>query len=337
MSASVVGVDLGGTKVAAASLADGSLGELAVAPTDLSGGAALIEQLVEIVGEARRDRVEAVGIGVPSAVDFETGSVVASANIPLAHVPLRKVLEERLGVPVFVDNDANVAALAEAHDENLQPAARNLVMITLGTGVGCGLVLGGRIYRGATGGAGELGHTLVALDLTDGVPEPVRFPQPWSLEWVAAGHAKDRLAAQSAAEAPDSALGRLHARGEEVGGRAVDRAALEGDPVALSIIKEWAERVGVGVANMINLFDPDEVVIGGGAAAGARDLLLDPVRGVAKGYVLPGIGRRTQVRLARHLVDAGVLGATLLAVHELEDAPPRGPTQPSATFTSGSS
>ena len=111
---------------------------------------------------------------MPSVVEFETGRVVSSVNIPLADVPLREVLGERLGVPVFVDNDATVAALAEAHDDELQLVARDLVMITVGTGVGGGLVLGGRIYRGATGGAGELGHTLIGLDLDGHVPAPDR-------------------------------------------------------------------------------------------------------------------------------------------------------------------
>ena len=118
-----------------------------------------------IVGRARGEHLDAVGIGVPSVVEFATGRVVSSVNIPLADVPLREVLGERLDVPVFVDNDATVAALAEAHDESLRLVARDLVMLTIGTGVGGGLVLGGQIYRGATGGAGELGHTIVGLDI----------------------------------------------------------------------------------------------------------------------------------------------------------------------------
>ena len=122
---------------------------------------------------------------MPSIVEFETGRVISSVNVPLADIPLRQVLGERLGVPVFVDNDATVAALAEAHDEELRPVVRNLVMLTVGTGIGGGLVLDGRIYRGSTGGAGELGHTIVGLDFRGPVPEPAGFPQPGSLEVVA--------------------------------------------------------------------------------------------------------------------------------------------------------
>ena len=183
----VIGVDLGGTKIAVARLKGTDLSESLIKPTDRSGQDALIEQLVAMIGECRGDELDGVGMGVPSVVEFETGRVVSSANIPLVDVPLREVLGERLGVPVFVDNDATVAALAEAHDDDLRMVARDLVMITVGTGVGGGLVLGGRIYRGATGGAGELGHTIVGMDLSGPVPDAGRFPQPGSLEAVRRG------------------------------------------------------------------------------------------------------------------------------------------------------
>jgi glucokinase len=318
---SVIGVDLGGTKVAVASLRDAELGESVMQPTDLSSTAALIEQLVAMVQGVRDDRLDAVGIGVPSIVEFESGRVVSSVNVPLADVPLRRVLGDRLGVPVFVDNDATVAALAEAHDESLKLVAENLVMLTFGTGVGGGLVLGGRIYRGATGGAGELGHTIVGLDFDREVPPPTPFPQPGSLEYVAAGHALDRLAGEVASEHPDSELGHLRAEGKLVSGIDAVQAGKEGDPAAARIVQLWGERVGIGIANAINTFDPAEVVIGGGAAR-AGELLLEPARRVALGYVVPGLGTRTNIRLAWHGVRAGVLGAALLALHELEASAP---------------
>src|SRR5205814_1565841 len=152
---------------------------------------------------------------VPSVVEFETGRVVSSVNVPLADVPLREVLGRRLGVPVFVDNDATVAALAEAHDERLAMVSRDLVMITVGTGIGGGLVLGGRIYRGATGGAGELGHTLIGLDLAGAAPSPGDFPQPGSLEALGAGRALDALVCEAVDTHPESLLGRMHADGKE--------------------------------------------------------------------------------------------------------------------------
>ncbi|HEX6460338.1 MAG TPA: ROK family protein [Thermoleophilaceae bacterium] len=313
----VVGVDLGGTKVAAGSLHESELSAVVVEPTEQSSSAALLDQLVAMVERLRCGQLDGVGIGVPSVVEFESGRVVASVNLPLADIPLRRVLEERLGVPVFVDNDATVAALAEAHDHEFSIVSLNLVMLTVGTGVGGGLILGGRIYRGATGGAGELGHTLIGLNLVDAVPAPVNFPQPGSLERLAAGQALDRLAASAAAADADSGLGRRRAAGEPVLGPDVVRCARAGDVGAARIIELWGERLGIGVANAINTFDPNEVVIGGGAAR-AGDLLLEPARRTALGYVVPGAGRETTIRLARHGAKAGVLGAALLAEHELQ-------------------
>jgi len=309
----VVGVDLGGTKVAVARLRGGRLGDSLVEPTNRSSATAPIDQLDALVERVRSEATSAVAIGVPSVVEFETGRVVSSVNVPLADLPLRQLLGARLGVPVFIDNDATVAALAEAHDEQLRSVAHDLVMLTIGTGVGGGLVLGGRIYRGAA----ELGHTIVGLEAWDrAVPVPTAFPQPGSLESFAAGHALDRLAAQAAERHPASALGRLRAGGRSVLGADAVRAARDGDQAAAAAVEIWAEHVGIGVANAINTFDPDEVVIGGGAGV-AGELLLEPATRVARGYVLPGLGTRTVIRLARHGVRAGVLGAALLARHEV--------------------
>jgi glucokinase len=328
MSAPVIGIDLRPSKVAVAPLRDGRLAESLVQPTERSEASALIDQLAAMVESTRTDDLRGVGIGVPRIVEFETGCVVSTSrpasavtngavDLPLADVPLRQVLGERLGVPVFVDNDANVAALAEAHDEELELVARHLVMLTIGTGVAGGLVLGGRIYRGATGAAGELGHTILGLDLAGAVPAPMGFPQPGSLEFAASGHALDRLAAVAGRVHPGSALARFRAEGKPVLSAGVIEAALDGDESAARMVEIWGQRIGIGVANAIHTFDPEEVVIGGDAArAGA--LLLEPARRVALEYVLPGLGAHTTIRLARDGGNAGVIGAALLARSELE-------------------
>jgi glucokinase len=317
----VVGIDVGGTKVAATLLGPNGIGEHVQQPTALTSGDELIEQLVAVVGEAAGgESYDAVGIGVPSIVRFETGEIAASTNIPLKGVPLRRVLGERLGVPVFVDNDATVAALAEAHDDGLQPAARNLVMITVGTGIGGGIVIDGRIFRGGSGGAGELGMTLIGLACEpDMQAASEHFPQPGSLEALASGTALDRFARAAAAAEPSSALGTQVAAGRQVLGADAVAAAAHGDQAAKAAVDRWAHALGVGIANAINAFDPDEVVIGGGGAA-AGDVLLEPAAAFAAGYVHPGLQGRAKVRLAHWGATAGVLGAALLAVHELERA-----------------
>src|SRR3954471_11302788 len=181
-------------KVEVAVLEDGKLGPPRTRPTETESPDALVDQLQEAIEEALP--AEAIGIGIPSVVDFATGTARSSVNIPLENVPLRKILRKRLDIPVFVDNDATVAAVAEAHGPDAKVDVRHLVMLTVGTGIGGGIVIDGHISRGATGAAGELGHIIIGADLEDGAPEPHGFPQPGSLERLASGRALDRLAAE---------------------------------------------------------------------------------------------------------------------------------------------
>jgi glucokinase len=299
MTQRFIGVDVGGTKVSVAVLEGTELSEPTLRPTVLDSSAGLIDQLAELIEAA--GPADAVGIGVPSVIDFATGTARHSVNVPLQDVPLRRILTERLKLPVFVDNDATVAALAEAHDDELQQVAQSLILFTIGTGVGGGIVIGGRIYRGATGGAGELGHQLIGAELSAGQPpHSDEAPQPGSLERLAAGRALDALGRERGF--PD--------------GPAVVTAARDGDASALEAIHILGERLGVGIANAINVFDPEQVVIGGGVSA-AGELLLEPARAVARRFVLPGVGTRTEIRLARYGPRAGVRGAALLAGQEV--------------------
>jgi glucokinase len=310
-----LGMDVGGTKVATAVLEGGRLEHEGVEPSDRRSAQSLVDQFVRVIGAHAEQGVEAVGIGVPSVIEFETGRVRNSANLPLRDVPLRALLQERTGLPVFVDNDANCAALAEAFEDG-ELVCPHLVMLTIGTGVGGGLVLNGRLFRGATGAAPEIGHTLIGLDLARGAPaEPGAFPQPGSLESLAAGRALDHLADQAARAAPASALGRRAAAEHGVTGHDVAELARAGDAPSRELLRILGERLGIGIANAINVFDPLEVVIGGGVSA-AADLLMEPARRTAARHVLPGVGTRTAIRLARHGALAGVLGAALIAAQE---------------------
>jgi glucokinase len=299
MAERLIGVDVGGTKVSVAVLEDGRLSDPVLRPTDQSGSDELVAQLIEAIRAA--GPADAVGVGVPSVIDFETGMARTSVNIPLQGVPLRQLLTDALGFPAFVDNDATVAALAEAFDDDLRPIAQTLVMITVGTGVGGGIVINGRIFRGATGAAPEIGHIIIGADLRAGAPALGKAPQHDSLEYLASGRALDRLG---------------HERGLGDGLAVVD-AARAGDEQAQDAMRILGERLGIGIANLVNTFDPELVVIGGGVS-NAGDLLLDPAKRVAAEFVIPGVGTRTEIRLARYGPQAGVRGAALLARQELE-------------------
>jgi glucokinase len=169
-------------------------------------------------------------------------------------------------------------------------------------------VLGGRIFRGATGAAPELGHMIIAADVRNGAPPaPERFPHPDAIESWAAGRELDELGEQ---------------RGLGKGPEVVERAKA-GDEQAVDALRIVGERLGVGIANVMNLFDPDLIVIGGGVSA-AGELLTKPAEEAARRLALPGVGTKTRIALARHGVHAGVRGAALLAAQELNDstAPP---------------
>jgi glucokinase len=309
-----IGLDVGGTKIATAVLENGTFETFDPIPTRTHSGAQLIEQIVGEIDRYRGSGACAVAVGLPSVIDTASGAVNYTVNLPLRHVPLRDELSARCGLPVYVENDASCAALAEAQEAG-RIICENLVMFTIGTGVGGGLVIGGKLYRGATS-AVELGHTLIALDLADGAPaEPGRFPQPGSLEMLASGRALDRLALESARAHPESFLGERLAHGEEITGHDAVEGARADDVHCRHVLRVLGERLGIGIANAINTFDPDEVVIGGGVSL-AGDLLLVPAERAARRHTVPGLGLHTKVRLARHGPQAGVLGAATVAAQE---------------------
>jgi glucokinase len=315
MSDQFIGVDVGGTKIAIAKLQDGVFSDSEVTTTEQSSQEALVEQLAARIEAACGPDTRAIGVGLPSVIEFSTGRILSSANIPLKDLPMRELLTERVGLPVYLENDASCAALAEAF-ENGRLTSPELVMFTIGTGVGGGWVLNGKLYRGARTSAAEVGHTIIGRDLTegdDGAPEP--FPQRGSLETLASGRALDRLADAAAAKYPDSYLGHKRAEKGDVDGTDVVDGANAGDEASQYCLRVLGQRLGIGIANAINTFDPLEVVIGGGVSR-AGDFLLEPAREATFRHVVPGLGTKTTIRIARHGPRAGVLGAALIAAQE---------------------
>ncbi len=313
----VIGVDLGGTKLLAG-LVDRELGvlrrERRPAPTrDPETLLAAVVDAVEAVRAGAGGDVRAVGFGIPCLIDVETGVAVSSTHLPLAGIPFARVMAERLGLPACVDNDANLALLAE-HARGAAEGATNAVMLTLGTGIGGGVVIDGRLYRGSRGAAGELGHMVVWADGPDCGPG---CPSRGCLEAVASGTALARAARRAADADPDGGLGRALAAGREVDGPLVTELALAGDPGARTVLADIGRWLGIGLVNLANIFNPDVIVIGGGVIA-AGELLLEPAREVLAERALGLPGGHVRVTAAHFGVESGMLGAAVLAYDSID-------------------
>jgi glucokinase len=309
---SVIGVDAGGTKLLAGVVYE----DLAVGSRVRrlwSGGdrAEVLATMVEAVAQARSagPGARAVGFGIPALLDFATGVAASSVHLPLDGLGFRELMAERLGLPVFVDNDANLATLAELR-VGAARGARNAVMLTLGTGIGSGVVVDGRLLRGTTGAAAELGHMTIDHH---GPPCQGTCPGRGCLEVLASGTAIGRDGTDAGRRDPDSALGRAVAQRGAVTGEEVTALAVGGDTVACSVMAAVGRNLGAGLASIVNIFEPDVVVIGGGAAA-AGDLLLDPAREVVAQRALRPSRDHVRIVPAALGEDAGMIGAALFAL-----------------------
>jgi glucokinase len=314
-----IGVDIGGTKLLA-----GVVGtelevhhrtQRTVAGLDQS---ALLDVAVDAVEELRLAAgadPAAVGFGIPSLIDQRTGRAVMAVNLSLSDIPFAAVMAERLGLRVFADNDANVAALAE-HRAGAARGASEAVVLTVGTGIGGALVLGGELYRGSTGVGGELGHVVIQAD---GPRCQGNCPNHGCLEALASGTALVREATRLARERPDSGLGRAHAAGQELAGPLVTELAHDGDPAATEVLTLIGSRLGVGIASLVNALNPDVVVVGGGVMA-AGELLLGPARAEVATRALPPPRDHVRIVAASFGVEAGMIGAAALAFEGVSEA-----------------
>ncbi len=310
-----IGVDLGGTKMLIGVLSEAGTDPLYEQREASTGQTEdeLVELLVREVSEARdaHPEVTAIGLGIPATIDHDDGIAVAAVNLPLADLAIRDIVSERVGLPVFVDNDGNVAAYAEY----LYGAAKgmpHMVMLTVGTGIGGGLVLNGEIYRGSTGAGAELGHIVIQAD---GPPCQGNCPNHGCVEALASGTALGREGRATAESSPGSALGKVLAAGGVVDGKAVTEAALAGDEVAIGLFDLIGGRLGVACSSLANIFQPNAIVVGGGVIA-AGDLLLEPARREVRERALNPMNK-TPILEATLGNDAGMIGAAAMARSEL--------------------
>lgn len=310
----LLGVDLGGTKMLVG-VVDGR-GEVLRRRINASVGLSadeLLDRLDEEIGIAieAHPGVAAIGLGLPCIVDRDREICVTSNHLPLVGVPLRGRVAAMTGLPVGIDNDGNAAALAEQR-RGAARGAENVVLLTLGTGIGGGLILGGRPYRGSRGAAGELGHFVVDMD---GPPCPGRCPSNGCIESIVSGTALRAEAELAIAAHPGSPLATAAASGAKIDGTVVTELAQDGDPIAIGLLATMGSRLGVALSGLANVFDPDVIVVGGGVID-AGDLLLDPARAeFAQRALTPQ--RETPIRAADLGPDAGMIGATILAEEAL--------------------
>jgi len=295
----VIGVDVGGTKTLYAVVThEGAIEARLERHTVVSSQDALLAELDDGVEELRTAHPDtsALGFGIPSRVDQRTGRAVASVNVPLTDVDFRDRMRERHGLPVEIDNDGNAAAIAEWRIGAARGAS-NVVMLTLGTGIGGGLILGGRPYRGATGSGAELGHIVIEFDGP-----------------LCACGGRGHLEAVASGKAAGQVAQKLY--GLEASGQDLVRRAESGEDDAVEAMAAIGRRLGAAIATFVNIFEPEIVVIGGGFGR-ASELMLGPARGVlARDGLAPG---RDSLRIVEAELgsDAGVIGAGMIAFEAL--------------------
>jgi glucokinase len=315
--ASAIGLDVGGTKIAGY-LVDGSGGVLrnSLAHTPADDAEATLAAMAEVVRTVGSERARAIGIGIAGMIEFGSGVMRYGPNLPFRDLPLRDRMAEATRLPCLVDNDANVAAWGE-YRVGAGRGTTDMLLVTVGTGIGGGIVSGGRMFRGAHGLGAEIGHIIVE---PNGPPCGCGNRGCW--EQVASGRAIDRLGRHAAEASPTSLMVEL-AGGDPTGvtGPVVVQAAHAGDTVAIGVLGEVGRRLGEGIAGMVNVLDSQIVVVGGGAIS-AGDLLLDPAR-EAFTHSLLAPEYRPEVRIVAAQMGnaAGGIGAGLLALDELVTAP----------------
>jgi len=315
----VLAVDLGGTKIIAAIvLPDGKIisRKYCLALVD-KGPEAVIDRLLSAansaMSQAKLKTSELTGIGIAAAgiLDVEEGIITTSPNLPNWHdVPLRNIVADRLGITAYLINDANAAALGE-HRFGAGKGVDNLIYLTVSTGIGGGIIIGGRLYSGSDGCAGEIGHMTIEAH-----GPQCKCGNFGCLEVLASGTAMAKEAAECLSQGETSSILEFtEGRFENITAETVALAARQGDPLACDIVSRAASYLGIGLANLVNIFNPELIVIGGGVSK-MGDMLLEPARKVVKERAFQLPARRVRIVRARLGSNAGILGAVAYILDE---------------------
>lgn len=311
-----IGIDVGGTNLKAGLVDESGLilatHRMKVAQVDDQDSLAwtlvsLTQDLCQAAG-VPLDQVASVGVGVPGAVEIYSGSVLYTCNLPLRNVPLRRLFHRYLSLPLYVENDANCAALAE-YFIGAGRGSKRFVTITLGTGIGGGIIHNGKIFHGANGMAGEVGHMTIVYQ---GEPCPCGRRGCW--ERYASAAALKRLTTETVEKYPDSILRRvIDENGGRVSGQSAFIAMRRGDPVGKQVCDQYIGYLAAGIVNLINIFQPDTLAIGGGVSNEDDRYLLTPLRRLVEQESLPcNRDKMTKLVRAELGTQAGIIGAAFL-------------------------
>ncbi|GBC86644.1 Glucokinase [bacterium HR12] len=317
MAAQALGLDVGGTKILGVRTdGGGRVLDRAQAPTPAEDQEATLDAMISVARGLLVPEVRAVGVGAAGMVEAGTGVLRFAPNLAWRDVPISARMAEALGRPCLVDNDANAAAFGELRFGAAR-GYRHVLLVTVGTGIGGGIIVDGRPFRGAHGFAAEIGHVVM-----DPLGPPCGCGNRGCFEQLGSGAAIGRLGREAAREDPRSRLATLAGGDPEaVTGEIVTRAALEGDVQAVGILGTVGAWLGVGIAGLVNVLDPGVVVVGGGAVT-AGELLLGPARAAFRDAV-EAADRRPVVPIVAATLgpEAGAIGAATLALEELGGAP----------------
>lgn len=306
------GIDLGGTNIAVGLVEDGRIICKDSIKTNSGRGAdeiiadmaEMIKTLCEKCGKSCDD-IESIGIGAPGTPDKENGIVSNVHNITDEKLEFRKELGAIFNKPVFIENDARCAALGEM-TSGAAKGYKNAIMVTLGTGVGGGIIIDGKLQCGCNYGGGEIGHMTVAMD-----GEPCKCGERGCYEQYASATALVRIAKREIEKNKDNDMYKKMQEGAEVDGRFIFGYAHENNPLALSILDEYTRNVGVGIVNLVNIFQPEIIVVGGGVSA-QGDFLLNPIREYVRKHAFTKNLPIAEIKAAELGNDAGIIGAAML-------------------------
>ena len=308
-----IGIDLGGTNIAVGLVTeDGKIVETISVPTMAERDYREIvkdmaDVSVKVCEKAGVDikEVKAVGIGCPGSIDNEKGECTYSNNLRMEHADVAGEFRKHLDLPVNMENDANAAALGEYEING--NGAKSYVFITLGTGVGGGVIIDGKIYRGFNGVGAELGHTVVEMD-----GEECTCGRKGCWEAYASVTALIRQTKKALEENADTIMHDMVKEDGKVSGKTAFVAAKKGDKVAQAVVNKYFEYIGEGITNMINIFQPEKLVIGGSISK-EGDYLLNPVREYVAKYDYNRYMKKAEIEIATLFGDAGIIGAALSA------------------------